>query len=400
MKCLRFAIFSLGGIAIGVLSAQAQQIPDLTVGNYKVQFHAFASQGYAYTNDNNWLTMNTSDGSAAMTDFGVNATVQLNDKLRIGAQFYDRNIGHLGQWSPEFDWGFADYRVKDWLGFRGGKVKTVLGLYNDTQDLDFLHTFAFLPQSVYPTDLRDSTIAHTGGDVYGTISAKKAGSFAYTLYAGHREDSPYGGYPYYLKDVGIDFSSYGGLQYGTDLRWNTPVAGLTVGASGMKENITGTGTSTIFGPPTPYAEHSKNDTTDQFYGEYVHGNLRLDTEYRRYLRDQDIFNNAGDIYTDTRGWYGAAAYRISKRFELGGYYSRFTSAYTTNIFGSTGASLDTSIPGNHIFDKVLCVRFDATSFWNVKLEGHFMNGNDSTGEYPDGFKPNTIAFVARTGVNF
>jgi len=51
------------------------------------------------------------------------------------------------------------------MGFRAGKVKTALGLYNDTQDAESLHTWALLPQALYPTDLRTSLIAHTGGDV-------------------------------------------------------------------------------------------------------------------------------------------------------------------------------------------------------------------------------------------
>ena len=53
----------------------------------------------------------------------------------------------MGNWHPELDWAVADYRFKDWFGIRGGKVKTALGLYNDTQDLEFLYTWALMPQS-------------------------------------------------------------------------------------------------------------------------------------------------------------------------------------------------------------------------------------------------------------
>ena len=38
--------------------------------NRNVQVHGFASQGFVYTSNNNWLTMNTTDGSGAMTDMG------------------------------------------------------------------------------------------------------------------------------------------------------------------------------------------------------------------------------------------------------------------------------------------------------------------------------------------
>ena len=44
--------------------------------------------------------MHTSDGSFSMTDFGANISTQLTDKFRVGAQFYDRNVGKLGNWRP------------------------------------------------------------------------------------------------------------------------------------------------------------------------------------------------------------------------------------------------------------------------------------------------------------
>jgi len=63
----------------------------------KVQVHGFASQGFVYTDQNNWLTMHSSHGSGAFTDFGVNVSTQISDKLRVGAQVYDRNLGNLGE---------------------------------------------------------------------------------------------------------------------------------------------------------------------------------------------------------------------------------------------------------------------------------------------------------------
>lgn len=213
----------------GGIPVQAQEFK---IFEHTVQVHGFVSQGFAYTDDNNWLTMDSTKGSAAFTDFGLNLLVPLNDRLRVGAQVYDRNLGRLGQYHPSLDWALADYRFTSWFGIRGGKVKTTLGLYNDTQDLDFLHPFILLPQSVYPTDLRDATIGHLGGDIYGVISLKhRVGDLAYTFYAGHRKDSNYSGYVYLLAKYGIVSSSYGGLQYGGDLRWSTPLKGLLIGIS-------------------------------------------------------------------------------------------------------------------------------------------------------------------------
>jgi hypothetical protein len=396
---------------IGQVALRAQEFK---LFDRDVQIHGFASQGFVYTNDNNWLTMNTSQGSGAFTDFGINASTNVTDRLRIGAQLYDRNLGQLGEYHPSLDWAVVDYRFKSWFGIRGGKVKTTLGLYNDTQDLDFLHTFALLPQSIYPIDLRD-TIAHVGGDIYGGVSLRhKLGDLSYTVYAGHRSESKYSGYPYLLSQFGTHFKSYGGLQYGADLRWRTPIKGLLIGVSRMDQDISGKGTSVSPLNPTggiiPFSESSKADWTNQFYGEYTLGKLRIDSEYRRYVRDESVFSGTAGNFDDVRGWYVSGAYRVMKRLALGSYYSRYTiTSVNEGVLAAVAPNqTDTNLPANHIYDKVVTARVDLTKFWSLKVEGHFMNGYGSS-TYPDGFypqvnsqgfSPNTKALVVMTGINF
>jgi len=408
------------GLVVACFCAGQLTLPaqDFKLFDRNVQIHGFASQGFVYTNTNNWLTMNTSQGSGAFTDFGFNVSTSVTDKLRVGAQLYDRNLGQLGQYHPSLDWAVVDYRFKSWFGVRGGKVKTTLGLYTDSQDLDFLRTFALLPQSVYPTDIRDATIAHLGGDIYGGVSLRRnLGAISYTAFAGHRSDSIYSGFPYLAAEYGIYYSRYGGLQYGGDLRWNTPLKGLLIGASRMNEDLTGkatlverTGSGTAF---VPESERSRADWTNQFYGEYTVGKLRIDSEYRRFLHDEQftvLDHVVLETTTDVRGWYVSGAYRVMKRLALGSYYSHYS---VTSVAGGPYAALfpnqtDTSLPANHIYDKVITARVDLKKFWNVKVEGHFMNGYGAS-TYPDGFypqvnprdfKPNTSALVVKTGINF
>jgi hypothetical protein len=393
-----------------ILKAQDFKLFDRTV-----QVHGYVSQGFVYTNDNNWLTMDTSSGSAAMTDMALNASSQITDKLRVGAQGYDRNLGQLGQYHPSLDWALANYRFKSWFGVRGGKVKTTLGLYTDTQDLDFLRVFALLPQSIYPADLRDATIAHLGGDVYGNISLKHGlGDLSYTAYAGHRSDSIYSGYAYFLSQYATYLKSFGGLQYGADLHWRTPLKGLLVGGSRLDEDITGKGVGVspfnYMAGVQPYYESSKADWVNQVYGEYERGKLRVDSEYRRYWRNQQVFNGTSEDLADIRGWYVSGAYRVSKRFQFGSYYSRYTVTNRTAGLLSAIATpaTDTSLPANHDYDKVVAGRVDLNRFWNVKVEGHFMNGYGDA-PYPNGFYPQvnlhgfsttTNALVVKTSFNF
>jgi hypothetical protein len=372
-------------ISGGMLRAQSTEFK---VEGRPVQIHGFASQGFAVSDGNNYLTMKTSAGSFSFTDFGFNISAQLTGKFRVGAQLYDRNIGNLGQWHPELDWASGDYKFNDWLGLRAGKVKTVLGLYNDTQDMEFLHTWAILPQSMYPLDLRSSTIAHVGADFYGDISLKRLGSLSYTAYVGFQPTDHYGGWVYGLKEYGINLTTLNGRLEGGDLRWKLPVQGLLVGASYLNQDLH----ATVAVGPRSYSIGSNLDQTSQFYVQYVHDGLRLDGEYRRNLLDLTLF------LLDTRSFYGSASYRISKRLELGGYYSRF---YLNWRAGASG-------PGSHVFEPVATARVDLTNHWDVKIEGHFMHGFAASDAFrgfyprdnPQGLKPATNLLVIRTGVQF
>jgi hypothetical protein len=229
-------------VFICLSTGQLSLAQELRVWDRNVQVHGFFSQGSVRSTENNWLTMDTSEGSSEMTDMGLNMSSQLTDKFRVGGQVYDRNLGQLGQFHPSLDWGLADYRFTQWLGIRAGKAKTTLGLLNNSQDLDFLHVFALLPQGAYPTDLRDTTIAHTGGDVYGMISLRHPlGEISYTGYAGLRRDSICSGYPYLIQQYHLSIQSMKGPQYGADVPWNTPLTGLVVGGSRMNQCITASG---------------------------------------------------------------------------------------------------------------------------------------------------------------
>jgi hypothetical protein len=185
----------------------------------------------------------------------------------------------------------------------------------------------------------------------------------------------------------------------------------------MNENITGQATAknpSGLGPAFfPETDRSKADWTNQFYGNYAVGKLRIDSEYRRFLHNA-YYTALGRVAltneTDVRGWYVSATYRVMKRLALGSYYSRYA---VTSVSGGPEAAYapdqtDIGLPGNHVYDKVITGRVDLNRFWNVKVEGHFMDGYGFStfpdGFYPEvnpqGFKPNTNALVIKTGFNF
>ena len=410
---MSIGVFRFVAVSLCACAPAAWGQLNFKVAGRPVQAHAFGSQGFAYSNHDNYLTMKTSMGSFAFTDMGANLSLQVSEKLRVGAQLYTRNIGEIGNWRPEVDWATGDYRFRDWFGIRGGKVKTAVGLFNDTQDLAFLHTWALLPSSVYSADARGDTIAHVGGDLYGNLNLKKAGGLNYTVYGGGRPSDMEGGFvyglstsslvttasgPIYLIGVGKKIDSYGGPVYGADLRWTTPLKGLMAGASHMKLDTTTRGyyTSNHY----PYVNHTLNNKIIAFYAQQTVGNLTIAAEYRKENRDT-LYNSATGAMAapsirNSRQGYVTAAYRVAKWLELGTYHSRFVLNWHLNH----------GDPRNHIFEQAVTARFDVKQYFDVKVEGHWFDGaminsGLNRGFYaapnPDGLQPTMRLLVVRLG---
>jgi hypothetical protein len=385
-------------LAVAMASTSAVAQSSFKVGEKEVQVHGSIQQGFVFSSGNNFLTMNTRDGSGAMTDGAFNLGSQLTPKLRVGAQIYSRNIGDLGNGQLQIDWAFADYKVNSTFGVRAGKVKTALGLYNDTQDMEFLHTWALLPQGVYPLDLRSVTIAHVGADAYGRLPLHKAGSLQYTIYGGIIQDDANGGYRYGIEDQGMRFTSdISSRGIGFDTRWTAPIEGLTAGYSLLQaKNAVDVTIPTL---PFPLAVDIPVARRQAVFGEYQHDRVRFAAEWRQESMEQRLTPAiAPDTTITTRGWFTSGSYRLNDRFEAGAYHSRHV----------PDVSLSSDDASNHIRDNAVTGRVDLTSFWHVKVEGHFIHGNGNLsyarGFYlrsnPTGFQPETRMLVVRTGVTF
>jgi hypothetical protein len=394
---VQFRLKDIANIAALLSIAPALAGQSVSVAGRTVQFHGFFAQGFLYSDKNNYLTMKTSEGSFSFTEGGVNVSTNLTDRLRLGAQAYIHNIGHLGNGRVQLDWALADYNFTDRFRIRAGQVKTVLGLYTDTQDLEFLHTWALLPQAVYPIDLRGDTIAHIGADAYGTIHLKKVGGLAYTVYGGSMPSDLRGGYVYGITKNIRRINSYGGTLVGADLRWTTPIKGLLAGASLLHQDISTHGIT--ISDDTPYNVFTRKNHTLAYYLDYTYGNLRINGEYRRNLKGTTTTSLSPPLValrdTDARLGYVSAAYRISKRLELGTYHSRFYADWAKQH----------GLPNNHIFDQVITARLDLKKYWDIKIEGHFIDGYASsssdrgfyTVDNPNGKQPRTNLLVVRMG---
>ncbi|MBD3222618.1 hypothetical protein GF314_15390, partial [bacterium] len=110
--------FCLGIVASAVLIAAP-----VSAGWGDVSVHGMISQSFIQSSGNDFLVPNSEDGNFAVSEYLLNASTNVSSKLRVGMQLYGKDIGSEGNNQVVVDWAFGDYRWKDQLGVRAGKIK-------------------------------------------------------------------------------------------------------------------------------------------------------------------------------------------------------------------------------------------------------------------------------------
>ena len=126
-----------------------------------------------------------------------------------------------------------------------------------------------------------------GADGFCARNALVDGDTEGDAFAGAIPYDPRGGYLYGLQAQGANLKSIvTGRQTGFDLRWSTPLRGLTVGTSLAYSDRSFNAT---LGPsPVLFSYWTKLERVTAYYGEYTHGNFRANGEYRRQTRRADV----------------------------------------------------------------------------------------------------------------
>jgi hypothetical protein len=325
----------------------------------RIEFHGFVSQGFLVSTENNYLA-DSEGGSFQFSEVGLNATVELSDELRAGLQLFTRDLGPLGDYRAVFDWFYLDYRARDWLGLRAGRVKLPFGLYNESSDIDAARTAILLPGSVYPAQNRDYLLAYTGIEAYGFLSLGAAGALEYragigTIFLDQEVEAPEGS-PFQILDVTIPY------VVGGRLLWEPPVEGLRLGGSlhavRLDTQVRVTGVPELVDYRLPVFLWVAS-------AEYAKGDLLLATEYSRWHGKSE--SSRPDLVPEesviTERAYVMATYRVKPWLVPGAYFSLF--------FPDTEARSGTA---QQQHDLAVTVRFDVNPYWLIKLEAHYIHG--------------------------
>jgi len=412
----------------------------------EVDIHGFISQGYIQSSANNYLSIQCEEGSFEFNEAGINFSVQLTDELRGGIQVLSRDIGDQGNNKFMLDWAYSDYRIKDYLGVRAGKIKTPLALYNEGRDVDALRSCILLPQSVYDETIRDFTFAFQGGSIYGNVQLGPFGNADYQAYMGtYNIPNPRSGFWRMAFDflgqnvdelaqlevgtgtpVQSEFNNTsvnGDRLYGGAFIWETPILGLRLGGFFMNAKLDMKGDYKASADQTMTLQDTEGQPVQltstrimsrdiridvhvpKYYtvsAEYMWQNLLLAAEYNAREYHVDIHGLSPfmvkeilDMVLDFDGYYGMVSYRFFPWLEAGTYYS---------VFNDTENGRETGEKKYKLYQKDTCgfLRFDITNNWLAKIEGHIFDGATQVYQYenPDGRKENWALFAVRTSLYF
>ncbi len=320
-----------------------------------VQIHGFVSQGYVVSNQYDYFSLSTEDGTFEYNEYGVNFLSSLPNNVQVGMQLLARDYGEFGNGKIAVDWVQGEYYYRDWLSFRIGKVKKAMGLYNQSRDIDIARTSIFLPSSVYPELLRNQQMSIVGGSVFGGLP----GGFEYQLQYGTLDSG--------LEEFSLQRESLVeavNFKHSATfaLTWNSPLEGLRlVGSLSQYEfdKVLSTGETRTF----EYLEPTIG-------AEYSNGLFTVAAEYRqtqnKSVSDTDASRNQEKT---SDGFYWLGNYRLNQKLELGSSYA-VTYRDIDNRDGD-GQTVPSSL---WLKDFAVSARFDVTSYWVLKAEAHYMKG--------------------------
>lgn len=379
----------------------------------KMRINGFLSQGYIKSQDNNFFG-ESKDGSFQINEIGLTLNGEITDNLRVGLQLLSRDLGAEGNNKINIDWGMADYRWRDWLGVRLGKVKLPIGLYNQGRDSDFLRPMVFLPQSIYDENKRNLVVAATGGSIYGNLSFGAGGDLEYQAYYGEVNFPEDSGQARGMRALGTKMAAKAGRRvtafesdnryvYGGSLIYSPPVDGLRLGVSyftGKSEfdfklrNRDGS----IF-----RAEATGNMKDFIVYSaEYARERWQISAEYMEATGDRVVFDN--DVPDGrSQGGYVQVTYRLIDPVVIYALYDVFYADKDDRDGSELEARGELDYLGWRK-DFGLGLRWDVNDSWVLKAEWHKVDGAGLQlplfNPTPEGVKRDWYYYVLKASYNF
>lgn len=396
-------------------------------------FSGFVSQGYLNSTGNDYLIDNSKKGSAEFSEAALVCYASPTDRLRIGLQLFARDFGQIGNNNVILDWGYGDYRWRDELGFRAGKVRVPYGLYNQVRDVDIVRDQVLLPQSIYDERIRDFITAYEGVGAYGSLSLGKKGVLDYEAWVGafNVADVTRGFWGGFWNQAGEELAPVLGelnttpevlvevrfkdvadpevvfpWAYGGSLIWDTPIEGLRVGSSFFRTELDATANLVFDVIIAPENEEERPEIfrtdlpieVDLDVGPMITASAEYVLQSWTFASEYNYLEFDGRV---SDGWYALASYQLTDQAAFSTYYA----AQYPDKDNREGKNLN--LPASAWQrDISVGLRYDLTPNWRVKYEHHFVDGlaqvdgADYLTANPNDFERRWSYFALKTSFHF
>jgi hypothetical protein len=339
------AAATLGALALA-LSASADDVGE------RVDLHGFGGWASGKTNDPNIYLAGRPEWDYRTADFNLNVTGNVTDRLKIVGQtafVEEADGGHV-----DLSYAFAEWKFNDAFKLRAGQVKQPFGISTEVFAVGTLRPFYALPQGIYgPIGLVSDSykgIGLTGSKPLGRWS------LSYDVYAGGIDLEEYLPPEAYLHGEPVSGSTQEELEstrnvIGGRLVFNTPVDGLSFGASGYTGKEIGSNQRWVAGA----------------HVEYLAGPWSVRSEYAHETVKDDLIVD---------GFYGELAYHINPHWQAAVQYNHLTSELPEVPDPVAPSLLDHE-------EFAVGLNYWFSPAFVLKLEYHHVDGNRFAGPSPD-----------------
>lgn len=342
-----------------VADANAQEMVPTVV------LHGFASSSYGRTDFNHYLHGHVG-GNYSDVSFSLNASAMVNDRLHITAQT-ELAEDETGT-TQELTFVFAEWRLKEWLRLRIGKVKHPFGISTEVFDVGTLRPFADLPQAVYgPVGIVGE--AYRGIGFTGSHELSEGWQLAYDAYAGGMTLEEDGTAELFLhgepvtEETRIERETTKDLIGGRAVL-ESPWSGLCFGASIYSGAEVGSNHRLVYGAHI-------EQTSDRW-------SIRSELAHETVTKDLDV-----------TGAYAEVAYRLDEHWQV----ALQADHVKTTLFGIDPSSAPSLL---YHREAALGVNYWLGTNLALKLAGHRVDGNQLASPPAEDLAPTVAAGKLRT----
>lgn len=340
------------------------------------RYQGVITQGAVYTSNNDVNGDSDDSVSFEFTELALNFSAELPWGLELAGQGMYRRTGKA------YDDSDVDYLILSRgfalgddgiLGFRFGRFKNPLGLYNDTRDVAFTRPSVFLPEAIYTDNFRDLLLSTDGLAVYGNLFTD-SGVWSAELGAGKPriKDDSLQSLDAFTARFSSDRSIVGRVAYEHNAgQWKGALSYLDIE---FDMSLTGVAGVPPFLPVTNEPgslEHSRWIASL----EYNWNDWTLTGEYT--LSDFDIVAPRVFMPLDftNKGYYFAVRKQLTPDWSVFFRWEKFFSD-DDDPTGSRFASPFSPFPTYSGFRKshVVGTRWDISSNWLLMVDYHYVNG--------------------------